>query len=67
MRKNLVKRAVRPESGEPEPSTFRKRRNFQDLQVMVPQQVSLPLRKTAADEMFVPAFINGVDMRTGRL
>ncbi len=39
----------------------------EELQVVVPEAVVLPLPKTPRDEISVPASINGRDLSTGRL
>lgn len=39
----------------------------EDIQVIVPDAVVLPLPKTPRDEISVPASINGRDLSTGRL
>lgn len=39
----------------------------EDIQVIVPDAVVLPLPKTQRDEISVPASINGRDLSTGRL
>ncbi len=39
----------------------------EELQVVVPDAVVLPLPKTPRDEISVPASINGRDLSTGRL
>jgi hypothetical protein len=49
-----------------EQSTFHVARP-QDLQVVVPEAVALPLPKTPREEISVPASINGRDLSTGRL
>ena len=38
-----------------------------DVQVMVPEAVELPLPKTPWEEISVPASINGRDLSSGRL
>lgn len=49
-----------------EQSTFHVARP-EDLQVVVPEAVALPLPKTPREEISVPASINGRDLSTGRL
>ncbi|MBB6508553.1 hypothetical protein F4695_001902 [Rhizobium soli] len=39
----------------------------QELRVLVPDAVVLPLPRTAREEISVPASINGRDLSTGRL
>jgi hypothetical protein len=39
----------------------------EELQVVVPEAVILPLPKSPRDEISVPASINGRDLSTGRL
>jgi hypothetical protein len=39
----------------------------EEIQVIVPEAVVLPLPKTPRDEISVPASINGRDLSTGRL
>ncbi len=39
----------------------------QDLHVVVPESVELPLPRVPQQEMSVPASINGRDLSTGRL
>ncbi|MCO5731723.1 hypothetical protein [Rhizobium sp. SSA_523] len=39
----------------------------QDLHVVVPDHVELPLPRAPREEMSVPASINGRDLSTGRL
>lgn len=39
----------------------------QDVQVVVPEAVVLPLPKSQRDEISIPASINGRDLSTGRL
>jgi hypothetical protein len=39
----------------------------QELQVVVPETVLLPLPKTPREEIRIPASINGRDLSTGRL
>jgi hypothetical protein len=39
----------------------------EELQVVVPGAVALPLPRTAREEISVPASINGRDLSTGRL
>lgn len=39
----------------------------EEIQVIVPDAVVLPLPKTQRDEISVPASINGRDLSTGRL
>lgn len=41
--------------------------HLEDVQVIVPEAVVLPLPKTPRDEISVPASINGRDLSTGRL
>ena len=45
----------------------RKRRNSWEPQVIVPQQVDLPLRQPERDEVVVPAAPNGRSLVNGRL
>lgn len=45
----------------------RKRRNSWEPQVIVPQQVDLPLNQPARDEVVVPAAPNGRSLVNGRL
>jgi hypothetical protein len=45
----------------------RKRRNSWEPQVIVPQQVDLPLRQSDRDEVVVPAAPNGRSLINGRL
>ncbi len=45
----------------------RKRRNSWEPQVIVPQQVDLPLIRTDRDEVAVPAAPNGRSLVNGRL
>ncbi len=49
-----------------EPPLFKAARP-EDIQVVVPDAVVLPLPKTPRDEISVPASINGRDLSTGRL
>lgn len=46
---------------------LRKRRNSWEPQVIVPQQVDLPLRQPDRDEVIVPAAPNGRSLINGRL
>ncbi len=46
---------------------LRKRRNSWEPQVIVPQQVDLPLRQPDRDEVVVPAAPNGRSLINGRL
>jgi hypothetical protein len=39
----------------------------EELQVVVPNSVVLPLPKSPGDEICIPASINGRDLSTGRL
>jgi hypothetical protein len=48
------------------PPTFQAARP-EEIQVVVPDAVVLPLPKTQRDEISVPASINGRDLSTGRL
>ncbi|MCB5203637.1 hypothetical protein LH464_14255 [Neorhizobium sp. T786] len=45
-----------PEAGHPE-----------EVQVLVPEQVKLPLPKAPYEEICVPASINGRDLQSGQL
>ena len=45
----------------------RKRRNSWEPQVIVPQQVDLPLRQSDRDEVVVPVAPNGRSLINGRL
>ena len=45
----------------------RKRRNSWEPQVIVPQQVDLPLNRTDRDEVVIPAAPNGRSLVNGRL
>ena len=45
----------------------RKRRNSWEPQVIVPQQVDLPLNQPSRDEVMVPAAPNGRSLINGRL
>lgn len=44
-----------------------KLQHAQDMQVLVPEAVELPLPRKPQDEISVPASINGRDLTTGRL
>lgn len=44
----------------------RKRRNSWEPQVIVPQQVDLPLNRSDMDEVVVPAGVNGRSLINGR-
>jgi hypothetical protein len=58
LRKRFLTRREQP--------TFQAARS-EDIQVIVPEAVVLPLPKTPRDEISVPASINGRDLSTGRL
>lgn len=58
--------ARKPAPMPPENQT-RKRRNSWEPQVIVPQQVDLPLVRPDKDEVCVPAMPNGRSMINGRL
>jgi hypothetical protein len=60
---NLTNR-FRPRS---KPARTLKPHNADDLTVIVPQSVELPLPREARQEISVPASINGRDLSTGRL
>lgn len=45
----------------------RKRRNSWEPQVIVPQQVDLPLDRPDNDDVVVPAAVNGRSLLNGRL
>ena len=60
----------KPLARKPLPPTdagIRKRRNAWEPQVIVPQQVDLPLELDRRDKVAVPAAVNGRSLADGRL
>jgi hypothetical protein len=54
----LTRKSISPPPHSPHP---------QDLHVVVPESVELPLPRGPKEEISVPASINGRDLSTGRL
>ena len=64
-KKPLARKPV--ETSDADLRNTRKRRNSWEPQVIVPQQVDLPLRQPERDEVVVPAAPNGRSLINGRL